>query len=91
VDASLKRLDADWIDLYIVHREDPFAPLEETLAALDAVVRAGKVRYLGFSNWSAWKAAAALEIQKANDLRSSHTGRCIIPCSAAMWNATSFQ
>jgi len=66
VDGSLKRLGTDWIDLYLVHREDPFTPLEETLAALDAVVRAGKVRYLGFSNWSAWKAAAACELQKAN-------------------------
>ena len=64
VDQSLKRLGTDWIDVYIVHREDPFTPLEETLAALDAVVRAGKVRYLGFSNWSAWKTAAALEIQR---------------------------
>ena len=54
------------IDVYIVHREDPFTPLEETLEALDAIVRAGKVRYLGFSNWSAWKAAAALEMQRAN-------------------------
>lgn len=68
VDGSLKRLGTDWIDLYIVHREDPFTPLEETLAALDAIVRAGKVRYLGFSNWSAWKAAAACELQKANGL-----------------------
>ncbi|MGH8198936.1 MAG: aldo/keto reductase [Steroidobacteraceae bacterium] len=68
VDQSLKRLGTDWIDVYIVHREDPYTPLEETLAALDALVRAGKVRYLGFSNWSAWKAAAALEIQKANGL-----------------------
>jgi aryl-alcohol dehydrogenase-like predicted oxidoreductase len=68
VDESLQRLGTDWIDVYIVHREDPYTPLEETLAALDAVVRAGKVRYLGFSNWSAWKAAAALEIQKANGL-----------------------
>lgn len=68
VDQSLKRLGTDWIDVYIAHREDPYTPLEETLAALDAVVRAGKVRYLGFSNWSAWKAAAALEIQKANGL-----------------------
>ena len=68
VDQSLKRLGTDWIDIYIAHREDPYTPLEETLAALDAVVRAGKVRYLGFSNWSAWKAAAALEIQKANGL-----------------------
>ena len=68
VDQSLERLGTDWIDVYIAHREDPHTPLEETLAALDAVVRAGKVRYLGFSNWSAWKAAAALEIQKANGL-----------------------
>jgi aryl-alcohol dehydrogenase-like predicted oxidoreductase len=68
VDQSLKRLGTDWIDLYIAHREDRHTPLEETLSAFDAVVRAGKVRYLGFSNWSAWKAAAALEIQKANGL-----------------------
>jgi aryl-alcohol dehydrogenase-like predicted oxidoreductase len=68
VDRSLKRLGTDWIDLYIAHKEDPHTPLEETLSALDAVVRAGKVRYLGFSNWSAWKAAAALEIQRANRL-----------------------
>ena len=68
VDQSLKRLGTDWIDVYIAHREDPYTPLEETLAALDAVVRAGKVRYLGFSNWSAWKVAAALEIQRANGL-----------------------
>jgi len=68
VEQSLKRLGTDWIDLYIAHKEDPNTPLEETLTALDAVVRAGKVRYLGFSNWSAWKAAAALEIQRANGL-----------------------
>ena len=68
VDQSLQRLGTDWIDVYIAHREDPYTPIEETLAALDAVVRAGKVRYLGFSNWSAWKAAAALEIQRANGL-----------------------
>lgn len=68
VDQSLKRLGTDWIDVYIVHKEDPFTPLEETMAALDAVVRAGKARYLGFSNWSAWKVAAAQEIAKANGL-----------------------
>lgn len=66
VDRSLERLGTDWIDLYIAHREDPYTPLEETLQALDEVVRAGKARYLGFSNWSAWKAAAALELQRAN-------------------------
>ncbi len=65
-DASLARLKTDYVDLYIVHKEDPFTPLEETLEALDSLVRAGKVRYLGFSNWAAWKAAAAVEMQKAN-------------------------
>jgi aryl-alcohol dehydrogenase-like predicted oxidoreductase len=68
VDESLRRLGTDWIDVYIAHREDPHTPLEETLDTLDAVVRAGKVRYLGFSNWSAWKVAAALELQRANGL-----------------------
>jgi aryl-alcohol dehydrogenase-like predicted oxidoreductase len=68
VEQSLRRLGTDWIDVYIAHVPDPHTPLEETLSALDAVVRAGKVRYLGFSNWSAWTVAAALEIQKANGL-----------------------
>lgn len=68
VDQSLKRLGTDWIDCYVAHREDPFTPLEETLEAFDAVVRAGKVRYIGFSNWSAWTVAAAMEIQKTNSL-----------------------
>jgi aryl-alcohol dehydrogenase-like predicted oxidoreductase len=68
IDQSLRRLGTDWIDIYIAHREDPFTPIEETVEALDTVVRAGKVRYLGFSNWSAWKAAAALEMQRARGL-----------------------
>ena len=68
VDQSLRRLGTEWIDIYIAHREDPFTPIEETVEALDTVVRAGKVRYLGFSNWSAWKVAAALEMQRASGL-----------------------
>ncbi|MCX7864078.1 MAG: aldo/keto reductase [Novosphingobium sp.] len=73
VDQSLKRLDTDWIDFLIVHRTDPFTPLEEQLEALDAVVRAGKVRYVGYSNWPAWLAAGALELQRANGwARFSH-------------------
>lgn len=68
VDLSLKRLGTEWLDVYIVHREDPYTPLEETLHALDTLVRSGKVRYLGFSNWSAWKVSAALEIQRAAGL-----------------------
>jgi aryl-alcohol dehydrogenase-like predicted oxidoreductase len=65
-DQTLKRLGTDWLDVYVAHREDPHTPLEETLEAMDALVRSGKVRYLGFSNWSAWKVAAAMELQKAN-------------------------
>jgi aryl-alcohol dehydrogenase-like predicted oxidoreductase len=61
---SLKRLNTDYIDLYIVHKEDPYTPLEETLETLDMLVRAGKVRYIGFSNWTVWKAAIAYQMQK---------------------------
>ncbi|WP_374410404.1 aldo/keto reductase [Novosphingobium colocasiae] len=66
IDQSLRRLGTDWVDLYIAHWEDAYTPLEETLEALDAVVRSGKARYIGFSNWAPWKVAAALEMQKAN-------------------------
>lgn len=73
VDDSLRRLGTDWIDVYIVHKEDPLTPMEETLEALDSIVRAGKVRYIGFSNWSAWKVSKALEIQRERGLaRFSH-------------------
>lgn len=68
IDESLKRLGTDWVDFLIVHREDPHTAIEETVSALDEVVRSGKARYVGFSNWSAWKVAAALEIQKARGL-----------------------
>jgi len=66
IDESLKRLGTDHTDVYIAHRNDDQTPLEETLQALDAIVRAGKARYLGVSNWSPWKVAAALELQRAN-------------------------
>ena len=61
IDQSLKRLDTDWVDLYIAHKEDPYTKLEVTLAALDEVVRSGKARYIGFSNWPAWKASERSE------------------------------
>jgi len=60
VEASLKRLKTDWIDLYQQHRFDPLTPLEETLRALDDLIRAGKVRYVGCSNFSAWQVADAV-------------------------------
>jgi aryl-alcohol dehydrogenase-like predicted oxidoreductase len=66
VDNSLRRLGTDYIDLYIIHRYDYDTPLEETLAALDDVVRAGKVRYLGASSMHAWQFMKAIGIQRAN-------------------------
>jgi aryl-alcohol dehydrogenase-like predicted oxidoreductase len=59
VEGSLRRLGTDWIDLYQIHVPDPGTPIEETLSALDDLVRAGKVRYLGHSNFAAWQAADA--------------------------------
>lgn len=64
--ASLRRLGTDYIDLYIVHRFDPETPIEETLDALDGLVRRGAVRYVGFSNWSAWQAAKAVGLSERN-------------------------
>jgi aryl-alcohol dehydrogenase-like predicted oxidoreductase len=66
VDASLRRLGTDYIDLYGPHRVDPNTPIEETLEALDSVVRAGKVRYLGASNWPSWQMAKAVALQERN-------------------------
>src|SRR5215469_10590600 len=63
---SLRRLGTDYIDIYLVHRPDPFTPIEETLEALDTLARTGKVRYAGFSNWNAWRAAKAVGLQNQN-------------------------
>jgi aryl-alcohol dehydrogenase-like predicted oxidoreductase len=59
VEASLTRLQTDWIDLYQLHRPDPETPIEETLSALDDLVREGKVRYVGHSNFSGFETAHA--------------------------------
>jgi aryl-alcohol dehydrogenase-like predicted oxidoreductase len=66
VDASLKRLGTDYIDLYQVHMWDSVTPLEETLSTLDSLVQAGKVRYLGASNYAGWQLQKAVDLQKAN-------------------------
>src|SRR5271170_1154133 len=68
VDASLRRLQTDHIDLYQIHGNDSVTPIEETLRALDTLVQQGKVRYLGCSNWHAWKIAKALGISDAKNL-----------------------
>jgi aryl-alcohol dehydrogenase-like predicted oxidoreductase len=59
VESSLRRLRTDWIDLYQLHWPDPATPIEETLSALDELVRAGKVRYIGSSNFRGWQVADA--------------------------------
>jgi len=68
VEASLKRLGTDYIDLYQIHRFDPLTSLEDTLRALDDLVRAGKVRYVGCSNLEAWVLMKALGISRAEGL-----------------------
>jgi aryl-alcohol dehydrogenase-like predicted oxidoreductase len=65
LDASLRRLGTDYIDLYQIHRFDPVTPLEETLSTLDDAVRSGKVRYLGASSMFAWQFAKALHTARA--------------------------
>lgn len=68
VDASLERLGTAYIDLFVIHRFDPETPIEETTEALDAVVRAGKVRYLGASSMHAWQFMKLLAFQRHNRL-----------------------
>ncbi|MHC4958532.1 MAG: aldo/keto reductase [Planctomycetota bacterium] len=75
VNACLARLDTDYIDLFICHKVDETTPVEETLVALDEVVRSGKARYIGFSNWPAWQVASAVEFQKANGLARFVSGQ----------------
>jgi hypothetical protein len=66
IDASLRRLGTDYVDLYQIHRWDRSTPIEETLEALHDVVKAGKVRYLGASSMYAWQFSKALHLARAN-------------------------
>lgn len=74
VESSLRRLGTDWIDLYQLHRPDPATPLAETLAALDDLVTAGKVRYVGHCNLAGWQVADAAW--------TAHQGNLTVPVSA---------
>ncbi len=67
-EASLRRLKTDYIDLYQIHSYDPLTPLDETLRALDDLVRSGKVRYIGASNVAAWQLMKALDYSHFNHL-----------------------
>jgi len=73
VDASLKRLQTDYIDLYQVHATDLVTPVEETVRALNTLVEMGKVRYIGISNWHAWRIMKALGIQEQKNLAKFDT------------------
>lgn len=79
---SLRRLKTDHIDLYYAHRDDPDTPLEETLTAFDALVRAGKVRYLGASNYNAERLTEALSI-------STRTASRATPCCSRTTTSSS--
>jgi len=70
VEDSLRRLRTDWVDLYQIHQPDPLTPVEETLRALDDLVRQGKVRYIGCSNFPAWQVVAALSTSRHLGLNS---------------------
>lgn len=79
VEASLRRLGTDYIDLYQLHGDDPRTPLDETISALDSLVQSGKVRYLGVSNWLAWRLARAIG-------RSEVLGRARFDCVQPRYN-----
>jgi len=66
VEDSLRRLQTDYIDLYQVHCWDPGTPLEETLSTLDGLVKSGKVRYIGASNYAGWQLQKAVDMSRVN-------------------------
>ena len=70
VEASLRRLQTDYVDLYQVHQVDPLTPIEETLRTLDDLVRSGKVRYIGLSNHPAWMVVEAQETARRCNLNA---------------------
>ncbi|MDE2464162.1 MAG: aldo/keto reductase [Alphaproteobacteria bacterium] len=73
VERSLKRLNTDYIDLYQIHANDPVTPVEETMGALDDLVRRGLVRYAAVSNWQAWKIVKANEFARHRGLARLET------------------
>ncbi|MEG3806283.1 aldo/keto reductase, partial [Aerococcus mictus] len=79
VEASLKRLGTDYIDLYQIHGWDPVTPIDEALRTFDDLVRQGKVRYVGVSNWSAWQIMKALGISERQGLEKFATLQAYSP------------
>jgi len=83
VDASLKRLNTDYIDLYQIHRWDARTPIEETMEALHDVVKAGKARYIGGSSMWAWQFAKAQQVAK--EISQESPGPSSAPASCRSW------
>ncbi len=73
IDASLHRLNTDYVDLYQIHGTDLYTPIDETLRALETLVQSGKVRYIGCSNWQAWRIMKALGISEHKNLAKFDT------------------
>lgn len=88
VDQSLKRLGTDWIDAYIVHKEDPYTPLEETLSVLDEVVRSGRCAISASRTGQPGRSRRRSKSRKPPVSRASRTVRCTILFSAGTSNAT---
>ena len=86
VDASLKRLQTEYIDLYQIHATDLVTPIEETLRALDTLVQQGKVRYVGVSNWHAWRIMKALGISELRIWSNSIRFRRITQLPVGTWS-----
>ena len=84
IDASLKRLQTDYVDLYQLHSYDPTTPIDEALEALDTVVKSGKARYVGVSNWPAYQGGPRRRPQRAEGLgrASPRCSRATTCCSA---------
>ena len=90
VEATLRRLQTDHIDLYQIHGNDSVTPVEETLRALDTLVQQGKVRYIGCSNWQAWKIAKALGISELRNLARFDSFKLITRSPGAISNGKLF-
>ncbi len=75
VEASLKRLGTDYIDLYQIHFPDPSTPVEETMRAFDDLIRAGKIRYTGCSNYAAWQVSEAMWTARHHNLNAFATSQ----------------
>lgn len=85
VETSLRDLRTDFIDLYQMHRPDPSTPIAETVRALDDLIRQGKVRYVGCSNFPAWRVVDAVRVAEALGANLSFPVRMNTACWFAMW------